>query len=57
MPYKDGPSGKPEDVVTGFLRDEDETHGRPGGLAVDKTGGLLIADDVGDTIWRVTGAP
>jgi glucose/arabinose dehydrogenase len=58
VPFKDGrPSGNPEDVVTGFLRGENETHGRPVGLAIDKTGGLLIADDVGDTIWRVTGAP
>ncbi|WP_222247890.1 PQQ-dependent sugar dehydrogenase [Rhizobium leguminosarum] len=57
VPFKDGrPSGKPEDVVTGFLRGEDETHGRPVGLAVDKAGALLIADDVGDTIWRITGA-
>ncbi len=58
MPFKAGrPSGKPEDVVTDFLRGEDETHGGPVGLAVDKSGGLLIADDVGDTVWRVTGAP
>ncbi|NLS04231.1 hypothetical protein HGP14_12790 [Rhizobium sp. P32RR-XVIII] len=39
------------------LRDRDDTHGRPVGLAVDKAGGLLIADDVGNTIWRVTAAP
>ncbi|WP_025662095.1 sorbosone dehydrogenase family protein [Rhizobium sp. IBUN] len=56
--FKDGrPSGNPQDVVTGFLQNKDETHGRPVGLAVDKAGGLLIADDVGNTIWRVTAAP
>lgn len=56
--FKDGhPSGKAEDVVTGFLHGEDETYGRPVGLAVDKAEGLLIADDVGNTIWRVSAAP
>ncbi|MFC3204619.1 PQQ-dependent sugar dehydrogenase [Aquamicrobium soli] len=58
VPFKDGkPSGKAEDFVTGFLKNDDETHGRPVGVAVDKTGALLIADDVGDTVWRVTAAP
>lgn len=59
VPFKDGkPSGMLQDVVTGFLADGDKhTHGRPVGLAVDKTGALLIADDVGNTVWRVSGAP
>ncbi|MGN6307655.1 MAG: PQQ-dependent sugar dehydrogenase [Mesorhizobium sp.] len=57
VPFKGGkPSGKAEDFVTGFLANDDETHGRPVGLAVDKTGALLIADDVGNTVWRVTAA-
>jgi glucose/arabinose dehydrogenase len=55
VPFTDGkPSGKPEDVVTGFLNDQQEARGRPVGLAIDKTGALLIADDVGNTVWRVT---
>lgn len=57
VPFQNGkPNGNPQDVVTGFLQGEDQTHGRPVGLAVDKSGGLLIADDVGNTIWRVTAA-
>jgi glucose/arabinose dehydrogenase len=57
VPFKGGkPSGKAEDFVTGFLANDDETHGRPVGVAVDKTGALLIADDVGNTVWRVTAA-
>jgi glucose/arabinose dehydrogenase len=58
VPFKDGrPNGSPQDVVTGFLQGEDATRGRPVGLAVDKAGGLLIADDVGNSVWRVTAAP
>jgi glucose/arabinose dehydrogenase len=54
VPFSGGrPNGKAQDVVTGFLKN-DEAHGRPVGLAVDKTGALLIADDVGNTVWRVT---
>jgi enoyl-CoA hydratase/carnithine racemase len=45
--------GLPEDVLTGFV-DGDKAHGRPVGLAVDKSGALLVADDVGNIIWRVT---
>ena len=42
-------------MVTGFLEQGDKhTHGRPVGLAVDKTGALLVADDVGNTVWRVS---
>jgi glucose/arabinose dehydrogenase len=57
IPFKDGhPTGKPEDFVTGFLNDRGEARGRPVGVALDKTGALLIADDVGNTVWRVTSA-
>ncbi|QXQ04972.1 sorbosone dehydrogenase family protein [Sphingosinicellaceae bacterium] len=58
VPFKDGkPSGMVEDVVTGFLdRKAARSLGRPVGLAVDKTGALLIADDVGNTVWRVSAA-
>ncbi len=55
IPFSDGkPSGKAEDVVTGFLDDAGHAHGRPVGLALDKTGALLIADDVGNAVWRVS---
>ena len=43
-------------MVTGFLDDHDQARGRPVGLAVDKTGALLVADDVGNTVWRITAA-
>jgi glucose/arabinose dehydrogenase len=55
VPFTDGkPSGMPQDVVTGFLDNQDHARGRPVGLAIDKSGALLIADDVGNTVWRVT---
>ena len=55
VPFSAGrPNGKAEDVVTGFLNGQGEARGRPVGLAVDKSGALLIADDVGNTVWRVT---
>ena len=57
IPFVDGrPSGPPEDVVTGFLVDGDKARGRPVGLAVDGKGGLLIADDTGNSVWRVSSA-
>jgi glucose/arabinose dehydrogenase len=57
VPFSNGqPNGMAQDVVTGFLNNENQARGRPVGLAIDKTGGLLIADDVGNTIWRVTSA-
>jgi glucose/arabinose dehydrogenase len=56
VPFHDGkPAGKPIDVVTGFLADG-HAKGRPVGLALDRSGALLIADDVGNTVWRVTPA-
>ncbi len=55
VPFKAGkPAGPPEDVLTGFLNQEGEALGRPVGVAVDKTGALLVADDVGNAVWRVT---
>jgi len=50
---KPGP-GKPVDVLTGFLNQQGEAQGRPVGVTIDKAGGLLVADDVGNRIWRVT---
>ena len=53
VPFENGtPSGKAQDVVTGFL-DGDKTHGRPVGVGIDGTGALLVADDAGNTVWRV----
>ena len=54
VPFANGkPSGAPIDVLTGFLSPEGEAYGRPVGVAIDKRGGLLVADDVGNAIWRV----
>jgi glucose/arabinose dehydrogenase len=56
--FEDGrPAGPPRDILTGFLSpDERFSYGRPVGVAVGPDGALLVADDVGDAIWRVTGA-
>lgn len=55
IPFAGGkPTGKAEEVVTGFVGPDGKARGRPVGLAFDKTGALLIADDVGNTIWRVS---
>ena len=48
------PVGKPVPVLTGFLAGKGETHGRPTWLAWDRTGALLVSDDTGNTIWRVS---
>jgi len=58
VPFQAGrPSGPPQDVVTGFLtQDESKSQGRPVGLAFDRAGALLIADDVGNAVWRVSAA-
>jgi glucose/arabinose dehydrogenase len=50
------PSGMTVDVLTGFLSQDGEAMGRPVGVAVDKRGALLVADDVGNVIWRVSAA-
>jgi glucose/arabinose dehydrogenase len=57
VPFENGkPTGeKPVDVLTGFLDRSGDAMGRPVGVAVDKHGALLVADDVGNTVWRVTG--
>jgi glucose/arabinose dehydrogenase len=47
------PSGLPQDVLTGFLSPDGKAFGRPVGVAVDGHGGLLVADDVGNAVWRV----
>ncbi len=57
IPFKDGkPAGKAEDFLTGFIADEgkSEVHGRPVGVAVAKDGALLVADDAGNSIWRIS---
>jgi glucose/arabinose dehydrogenase len=51
------PRGLPIDVLTGFLNARGQAQGRPVGLAIDRQGALLVADDVGNTVWRVTAAP
>ncbi len=50
------PSGAPQDVLTGFLNDKGEAQGRPVGVKIDRQGALLVADDVGNAVWRVTPA-
>jgi glucose/arabinose dehydrogenase len=55
VPFAGGrPSGAPVDLLTGFLSDDGKAFGRPVGVAVDAHGALLVADDVGNVIWRVT---
>jgi glucose/arabinose dehydrogenase len=57
VPFANGkPAGPPQDVLTGFLNDSGEAQGRPVGVKIDKQGALLVADDVGNTVWRVTPA-
>jgi glucose/arabinose dehydrogenase len=58
VPFANGlPSGDPIDVLTGFLDEGSNAQGRPVGVAIDTRGALLVADDVGNTVWRVTGRP
>lgn len=55
VPFANGrPNGAPLDVLTGFLNGEGQAQGRPVGVALDRKGGLLVADDVGNTVWRVS---
>lgn len=57
VPFNGGkPTGEPIDVLTGFVKDNGDAMGRPVGVAIDKHGALLMADDVGNVIWRVTSA-
>jgi glucose/arabinose dehydrogenase len=55
VPFAGGkPSGMPADILTGFLSPDNKAQGRPVGVAIAEDGALLVADDVGNTIWRVT---
>jgi glucose/arabinose dehydrogenase len=55
IPFTGGmPAGEPIEVLTGFVKENGDAMGRPVGVAVDKRGGLLVADDVGNVIWRVS---
>lgn len=57
VPFNGGkPAGEPVNVLTGFVSDEGDARGRPVGVAIDKQGALLVADDVGNSVWRVTAA-
>jgi glucose/arabinose dehydrogenase len=57
VPFVNGrPSGRPIPVITGFLAPDQKTvRGRPVGVALDRTGALVVADDVGNVVWRVSG--
>jgi len=58
VPFRDGkPAGMPLDVLVGFLSESGDALGRPVGVVIDKQGALLVADDVGNTIWRVSAQP
>jgi glucose/arabinose dehydrogenase len=55
VPFRDGvPSGEAEEILTGFVDDDGNARGRPVGVAIDGPGALLVADDVGNAVWRVT---
>src|SRR5678816_3550203 len=55
VPFADGkPAGEPVDVLTGFVNAQGDAYGRPVGVALDRHGALLVADDVGNVVWRVT---
>ena len=55
VPFRNGqPAGEPIDFATGFLGDDGKARGRPVGVTVDPEGALIIADDLSNTIWRVT---
>jgi hypothetical protein len=57
VPFSGGkPSGRPVEVLSGFVSADGEAYGRPVGVALDKRGALLVADDVGNIIWRVSTA-
>jgi glucose/arabinose dehydrogenase len=58
VPFANGkPAGPPQDILTGFLSPQGDAYGRPVGVALDQAGALLVADDVGNTVWRITPAP
>lgn len=58
VPFANGkPSGPPVDVLTGFLSASEQAQGRPVGVILDQSGALLVSDDVGNVVWRVTAKP
>jgi glucose/arabinose dehydrogenase len=58
VPFQGGkPAGDPIEVLTGFVNDDGKALGRPVGVVLDKQGALLVADDVGNTVWRVAPSP
>jgi glucose/arabinose dehydrogenase len=55
VPFRGGrPAGPPLDFVTGFRSGDGKTYGRPVGVTLDPKGALIVADDLSNTIWRVT---
>ncbi|MCP1420280.1 glucose/arabinose dehydrogenase [Pseudomonas laurylsulfativorans] len=57
VPFSAGkPVGKPVEVLSGFLNDKEQAMGRPVGVVIDQQGDLLVADDVGNKVWRVSAA-
>jgi glucose/arabinose dehydrogenase len=57
VPFASGrPAGMPEEILTGFVSADGKAYGRPVGVAIDRAGALLVADDVGNVIWRVAPA-
>lgn len=57
IPFTEGkPKGLPQDILSGFVNEKGEALGRPVGVVEDKTGALLVADDVGNVVWRVSPA-
>lgn len=55
VPFANGkPNGRPRDVLAGFVGRDGKAMGRPVGVAIDRRGALLVADDVGNVIWRVS---
>ena len=57
VPFQGGrPNGPPQDVIAGFLTRDGRAQGRPVGVALDHAGALLVADDVGNVVWRITAA-
>ncbi len=58
VPFDNGrPSGEPRELLAGFVNADGNAHGRPVGVALDRRGALLVADDVGNAIWRVVAEP
>jgi glucose/arabinose dehydrogenase len=57
VPFAEGrPAGEPIEVLTGFVDADGKALGRPVGVAIDRAGALLVADDVGNSVWRITPA-